>query len=100
MRALLIGVLLSILCFSSNIEGQKKSRNGKYIGKITSKDVRINKDKPHVFISFESVKKIEPLRQGESEYRVFLRFNNNSRWKVYFCGGTIPPGYGEVNIKY
>lgn len=100
MRVLLIGVFIFVLCFQLSINAQRKSKVSKNISKITSTDVRIDKDKPHIFISFEDTKKIEPLHDGESEYRVFLRFNNNSVWKVSFCIGATPPEYGEFEVIY
>lgn len=68
--------------------------------KITNNDVRIVKSKPHIFIAYERKGKIEPLYEGQSDYRIWLRFYNNSKWKVKFCSNPIPKEYGETEINY
>lgn len=71
--------------------------------KIASKDVRLNKDKPHIFINFEREGKIDPLYEGESHKRVWLRLHNNSKWLIKFCSSPISPEYneyGETEITY
>jgi len=71
---------------------QKKEKN--------SSDVRLVKDQPHVYVSFEREGQIEPLYEGESDKRIWLRFHNNSKWKVSFCFELTPKEYGEVGAKY
>ena len=66
----------------------------------TSNDVRVIKNKPHIFVSFEREGKIDPLNAGQSDGRVWLRFHNNSRWTVMFCSGAVPKEYGEAEIQY
>jgi hypothetical protein len=96
--------LLTIFCclfLSFSVVAQKK----KVIRptKITSKDVRLNKNKPHVFISFEREGKIDPLYEGESDRRIWLRLYNNSKWQIKFCSSPISPEYkeyGETEITY
>jgi hypothetical protein len=68
--------------------------------KLTSSDVRISKTKPHVFINFERKGRIEPLYLGESSERVWLRFNNNSKWKIMFCSNPVPKEYGHMEVIY
>ncbi|HVE57880.1 MAG TPA: hypothetical protein VNB22_13695 [Pyrinomonadaceae bacterium] len=65
-----------------------------------STDVRLIKDRPHVFISFQSETKVEPLYEGESGHRVWLQFHNNSRWKVKFCFHYVPEEYGKTGARY
>lgn len=67
---------------------------------MTSSDVRVIKDKAHIFISFERKGKIAPPYIGVSNMRVWLRFHNNSRWKVMFCSGLIAKEYGETEAEY
>lgn len=66
----------------------------------TSNNVRMIKSKPHVFVSFEREGKIDPLYDGQSDRRVWLRFHNNSRWQVMFCSSPVPKEYGETEVAY
>ena len=45
-----------------------------------SSDVRVVKDRPSVYISYERQGILKPLYTGESNRRVWLRFHNNSKW--------------------
>jgi hypothetical protein len=74
------------------VVAQKKETN--------SSQVRLVKDLPHLYISFVREAKIEPLYEGESDQRIWLRFHNNSRWKVSFCSEPTPKEYGEILPKY
>jgi hypothetical protein len=65
-----------------------------------SSDVRIVKNLPNVYLSFEREGKIESLYEGESNQRVWLRFHNNSKWKVMFCSSPVPKKYGETDADY
>ena len=68
--------------------------------KMNSSDVRLVKNLPNVYLSFERTAKIDPMYEGESNQRIWLRFHNNSRWQVMFCSGLIPKEYGETEIEY
>lgn len=46
-------------------------------------DVRISKNHPTVYITFEGIGKREPRRLGESNDAVWLRLHNNTRWKIH-----------------
>jgi hypothetical protein len=91
-------IILLFVCalFIAPIAAQKKETN--------SSQVRLVKDQPHLYITFEREAKIEPLRQGESDRRIWLRFHNNSKWKVLFCDdfvpNLIPKEYGEILPRY
>jgi len=67
---------------------------------MNNAQVRIAKDKPHVFVSYERRGKIAPLYAGESGERIWLQFHNNSKWKVMFCSGAVPKEYGDTEVTY
>ncbi|RMG01267.1 MAG: hypothetical protein D6735_12140 [Acidobacteria bacterium] len=91
--------VLCCLMLTSLAAAQKKMPSNR-TKKMTSNDVRIVKSKPHVFIGYEREGKIEPLYEGESDTRVWLRFYNNSKWMVMFCSSSVPKEYGETEITY
>lgn len=65
-----------------------------------SSDVRLVKDKPNVYISFEREGAWKPLKKWESNRRVWLRFHNNSKWSIGACMWDIPKEYGGKDIVY
>lgn len=95
----LFTVILCCFALLSSTTAQKKNSTNQ-IAKTISSNVRIIKSKPHVFISYERQGKIDPLYGGESGKRVWLRFHNNSRWRVMFCSNPISKEYGETEITY
>jgi hypothetical protein len=66
----------------------------------TSNDVRLVKDQPNVFVSFEREGKWKPFKKFESERRVWLRFHNNSKWQIGACMWDVPKEYGDKDIVY
>lgn len=67
---------------------------------MSSKDVRLVKDRPNVYVNFEREAKRKPLKTGDSDKGVWLRFNNNSKWKVGVCMFDIPKEYGDKELNY
>lgn len=65
-----------------------------------SSDVRVIKDRPSVYISFERQGILKPLHTGDSNKRVWLRFHNNSKWQVGFCMWDVPKEYGDKDVPY
>ncbi|SRR5712692_1897487 len=45
-------------------------------------DVRIRKDEPGVYLTFERVGQVKIPEVGEGNERIWLRFHNNTRWPV------------------
>ena len=90
MRSIAI-ILVSILIIGSVCAQKKEASNT---------DVRVIKSKPHVYIDFEREAKIEPLHEGESGHRIWLRLRNNSKWKILFCSDIVPKEYGQIGITY
>jgi hypothetical protein len=59
-------------------------------------DVRISKEHPTVYISFVRVGTAEPLYASESNERVWLKFHNNTRWKLRLrLDGSVSKEYGH-----
>src|SRR5438270_806464 len=48
-------------------------------------DVRLSKDKPTLYITFERAGERKPLFASESNRGVWLRLHNNTRWAINFC---------------
>ncbi|MEJ7623779.1 MAG: hypothetical protein WKF34_07280 [Pyrinomonadaceae bacterium] len=67
---------------------------------VTSKDVRLVKDLPNVYVSFEREGNRKPLKTRESNKGVWLRFHNNSKWRVGVCMWDVPKEYGDKDITY
>lgn len=86
--------LTLIICFvfSASAEAQKRE--------INSKDVRLVKNRPSVYVSFEREGKREPLHTGESNKGVWLRFHNNSKWQVGVCMWGVSKEYGDKDVTY
>jgi len=62
--------------------------------------VRMVKDRPSVYIDFLRKGRSQPLEEGESNERIWLRFVNNTRWDISFCASGVPEEYGEVGMYY
>jgi hypothetical protein len=63
-------------------------------------DLRLDKRKPSVFISFDHLGRRPPLEQGESNEGVWLRLNNNTRVSIFFASFSVPKALGEVGMFY
>ena len=59
-------------------------------------DVRLSKDKPTVYITFERAGERKPLYASESNQGVWLRLHNNSRWAINFC--TVGMSMGQKSL--
>ena len=88
--------LLLFVCFPSfsYVHAQRNTTN-----KATD-PVRLIKDKPSVYITFERRGKRKPLESGESKEGIWLRLHNNTRWEISFCAFGVPAAYGEVGMYY
>lgn len=89
-----IAFLLIFIFIACSITAKSQTKE------TTSKDVRLVKDRPHVYISFEREAKRKPLRTGEGNRGVWLRFHNNSKWRVGVCMWDVPKEYGDKDITY
>jgi hypothetical protein len=62
--------------------------------------VRLDKNKPSIYITFERRGKRQPLYEGEVDEGVWLRLHNNTRWTVYLCTFGVENSYGDVGLFY
>lgn len=72
-------------------------RDGK---RRAERNIRIVKDRPTVYVSFDHAGKREPLRNGESENGIWLRLHNNTRWAIRLDMGDAPKEYGDAVLFY
>lgn len=63
-------------------------------------EVRLSRNKPTVYITFERAGKREPLEAGESDEGIWLRLHNNTRWTITFPAFGVPETLGEVGMFY
>lgn len=89
-----LALLLIFIPIACSIMAKAQTRE------TTSKDVRLVKDRPNVYLSFERRGYRRPLRIGEGKKGVWLRFHNNSKWQVGVCMWDVAKEYGDKNIAY
>jgi hypothetical protein len=66
----------------------------------TQSELRLRKDMPTVYITFERAGKRKPLEQGESDQGVWLRLHNNTRWPLTLAMNGVPKEYGDATLFY
>lgn len=94
------GLCLSILLVSAQSSTVIAS-TGTRTQARQQRGVRVIKDKPTVYISFERVGKRAPLRNGESDEGVWLRVHNNTRWPIFLDMNDVPSErYGDAVLFY
>lgn len=86
--------LITLCLIAVSIDAQQKrvARKGA--------DMRLVKDKPSVYISFERFGEREPLEPGESREGLWLRFHNNTKWPIFLRAFGVPKKLGEVGMYY
>jgi hypothetical protein len=94
MKAILFSIIVLV---SVPLLAQAQVKN-----KRASKDisVRLVKNKPSVYITFERYGKREPLEPTESSEGIWLRLHNNTRWELSFCAFGVSKEYGEIGMFY
>jgi hypothetical protein len=65
-----------------------------------SSEIRLSRDKPSVYISYERSGKREPLHVSESDEGIWLRLHNNTKWKIIFPAAGVPEPHGDVGMFY
>jgi len=64
-------------------------------------EVRIRKDQPGVYLTFERSGKVKIPEIGEGYERVWLRFHNNTRWPIILDMSEVPAKeYGDAELYY
>lgn len=85
----LIFVALLIIS-SASLYGQKSEEAS----------VLLNKKRASVYIDFEKSGKEQPLFEGESNQRIWLKLQNNSKWAINFCSFRVEKKYGDLGVVY
>lgn len=61
--------------------------------------VRLDKNRPSVYITLEREGERAPLRNTESSQGVWLRLHNNTAWVITLDGFEVPNrGYGDIGV--
>lgn len=84
-----------ILCImASGFQAQQK-------GSRRQAEVRIKKDKPAVYLTFERIGRVKLPEVGEGYNRIWLRFHNNTRWPIMLEMADVTSGeYGDAELFY
>jgi hypothetical protein len=63
--------------------------------------VRLNKDKPTVYLTYERSGPRAPLTNGESRKGIWLKLHNNTKSRLVLRVGGVPnPSYGDAVVFY
>jgi len=83
------------LCFLLAFAAHAQGRLG------STAEVRHQKDRPTVYVTYEQSGPRVPLSNGESERGIWLRLHNNTKWKLILRVGGVPnPSYGDAVVFY
>jgi hypothetical protein len=93
---LLFFFTLALVTHIDSVEAQTRAKTKE----LSSKDVRLVKNLPSVYVSYVREGIRDPLHVGDSDKGIWLRFHNNSIWQVGICTFDVPNGYGETGINY
>jgi hypothetical protein len=65
------------------------------------KDVRIERNKPSVYITFERIGQIKLPDPDDEKERIWLRLHNNTRWPLMLDMSAVPSAeYGDAGLFY
>lgn len=81
-------IFICILCYQANAQDNRNI------------SMKIIESKPSVYITHDHNGKQEPLFEGESENRIWLRLHNNTKLKIFICEFSVSKEYGDVGISY
>lgn len=80
-------VSLFFVVLTNSIESQNKNSSPKKAASL-----KLEAQKPSVYITFEKAGKRVPLRDDESDKGIWLRLHNNMRYSIRFCAFGISDG--------
>lgn len=86
----LIFVVLSVFSLCQLVKAQKNK----------SASLKIIESRPSVYITFDHRGKQEPLFEGETNERIWLRLNNNTKLKLFLCEFSVDKEYGDRGLFY
>lgn len=86
--------MILIICVTSGLFNTIKAQ------KDTSIPLKIIKTESSVYITFDHKGKKEPLFEGDSENRIWLKLHNNTKLKIFLCQYSVDKEYGDIGIFY
>jgi hypothetical protein len=98
MKLILLTAFVIVMVGTSS--GQKKVGDKSDVDSASAGTFLINQHKPSAYISFERFGRAKPLFPGEDEQRIWLSFNNNSRFAVSVCYFPVPAAFGDAAVRY
>lgn len=94
MKMLISFLIISFIATVSFVSAQTRKPNR------PSSEVRLSRDKPSVYISYERSGKREPLHASESDEGIWLRLHNNTKWTIKFPVFGATEAHGDVGMFY
>ena len=86
--------LVSVCCLVFPVLAQRPKPVDKKV------DVRINKNQPTVYVTFERKGERKPLYVEESNQGLWLRLHNNTRWTIIMPSFGVPKPLGDAGLFY
>ena len=84
---------ISLLIIVLTLHLQMSSAESEKNEQVQDTDVRLQKNKPTVYITFEYAGKRQPLHTDESNKGVWLRLHNNTIWPIRFQGFSVDDSF-------
>ncbi len=92
MKAIVVMFIFCLVC-ESVIAGHQNAK--------ASSEVRVQKNKPTVYIEFERSGNRKALYEGQSNKGIWLRLHNNTKWSIVLDMHGVPSDdYGDAALIY
>lgn len=88
-------IIITALCGIVAVASAEQPRSRR-----TKSDLRIQRSKPSIFITFDHAGKREPLELGETDSGVWLRLHNNTTATIFLPSFSVPRALGQVGMFY
>jgi hypothetical protein len=90
-----------LFLFTGNREQQRVTPPSSQKEASAFQEVRIDKERPSVFLTFDRAGQREPLKASESPKAVWLRLHNNTRWPIMVFSRSAPSDkYGDALLFF
>ena len=77
------------------------AHGGPPVTSVVQREVRLKRDQPGVYISFERAGQLKSPNAGDDEARVWLRLHNNTKWSIMLQMRPVPSQeYGDASLFY
>lgn len=92
-------ILLAVFSFAFQVNAQSKTDSNKE--KTSTNDLKLNKDKPSVYITFEKYDQFYFERTDQTYDIIWLRVHNNFKGDISFCSyDTSVSPTGKIGLDY